>query len=197
VFTLYNESLRTQEGTLARLQSFEFQRIALEHLDALFGYAMTLTRDRTVAEDLVQETYLRAIRAADRLEPESNVKSWLFVIMRNAWLNEVRHDQAGPKFVELESETRLTADDRETMNSPHIIYLKNLARLQVQEAIERLPEAYREIIVLRDFEGLTYQEIATVLDCPAGTVMSRLGRARGKLRQLLSSWQPKRKVRSV
>jgi RNA polymerase sigma-70 factor, ECF subfamily len=179
---------------VARLQSIEFQRIALEHLDSLFGYAMTLTRDRTAAEDLVQETYLRAIRAADRLEPGSNVKSWLFVIMRNAWLNEVRHDLAGPRFVELESEA---GEERDTTNSPHVIYLKNLARLQVQEAIERLPETYKEIIVLRDFEGLTYQEIATVLDCPAGTVMSRLGRARGKLRQMLSSWQPKRRARSV
>jgi RNA polymerase sigma-70 factor, ECF subfamily len=182
---------------LARLQSTEFQRIALEHIDALFCYAMTLTRDRTMAEDLVQETYLRGIRAADRLEPGSNVKSWLFVIMRNAWLNEIRHDQAGPKFVELESETALAADEHETINSPHVIYLKNLAKLQVQEAVERLPEAYKEIIVLRDFEGLTYQEIATVLECPAGTVMSRLGRARGRLRKMLSSWQPKRRVRSI
>lgn len=182
---------------MARLQSIEFQRIALEHLDSLFGYAMTLTRDRAVAEDLVQETYLRAIRAAERLEPGSNVKSWLFVIMRNAWLNELRHDQAGPKFVDLDSETAVISDERETISSPHVIYLKNLARLQVQEAIERLPEAYREIIVLRDFEGLTYQEIATILDCPAGTVMSRLGRARGKLREMLSSWQPKRRARSI
>jgi RNA polymerase sigma-70 factor (ECF subfamily) len=179
---------------VARLQSIEFQRIALEHLDSLFGYAMTLTRDRAAAEDLVQETYLRAIRAADRLEAGSNVKSWLFVIMRNAWLNEVRHDLAGPRFVGLESEA---GDERDTINSPHVIYLKNLARLQVQEALERLPETYKEIIVLRDFEGLTYQEIANVLDCPAGTVMSRLGRARGKLRQMLSSWQPTRRARSV
>jgi RNA polymerase sigma-70 factor (ECF subfamily) len=67
----------------------------------------------------------------------------------------------------------------------------------VREAIESLPDAYREIVVLRDIEGFTYQEIATVLDCPAGTVMSRLGRARGKLRKLLSGWQTRARIRAV
>jgi len=81
--------------------------------------------------------------------------------------------------------------------NPHVVYLRKLEREQVQQAIESLPDAYREIVVLRDIEGFTYQEIATVLDCPAGTVMSRLGRARGKLRKLLSTWQNKSRVKAV
>ena len=77
-----------------------FSQAALEHLDALYGYALTLTRDQSAAEDLVQETYVRAVRAFGQLVPNSNLKSWLFVIMRNAWLNQLRHTRSGPRFVE-------------------------------------------------------------------------------------------------
>jgi RNA polymerase sigma-70 factor, ECF subfamily len=167
---------------------------ALEHLDALFGYAMVLTRDLTEAEDLVQETYLRATTASHRPDADSNLKAWLFVIMRNAWLNQVRHKNNGPRFVELETGEQAIDETQET---PHVAYLRKLEREQVREAIESLPDAYREIVVLRDIEGFTYQEIATVLDCPAGTVMSRLARARGKLRKLLSSWQTRARIRAV
>lgn len=159
-----------------------FSDAAMEHIDSLYGYALALTRDATEAEDLVQETYVRAASAANRPDAESNLKGWLFVIMRNAWLNHLRHKNNGPRFVELElGEPAIdTAQD-----NPHVVYLRKLERQQVREAIESLPHTYREIVVLRDIEGFTYQEIATVLDCPAGTVMSRLGRAREKLRKML------------
>lgn len=170
-----------------------FGQAALEHIDALFGYAMMLTRDPTDAEDLVQETYVRAARAANRPDSDSNLKAWLFVIMRNAWLNQMRHKNSGPMFVELEP----NESTAETQESPHVVYLRKLQRDQVRQAIESLPDAYREIIVLRDIEGFTYQEIATVLQCPAGTVMSRLGRARGRLRKLLSTSQTKARVRAI
>ena len=171
-----------------------FSQAALAHIDALYGYAMTLTRDSTEAEDLVQETYLRATGAANQPPVSGNLKAWLFVIMRNAWLNQLRHDQSGPRFVELETNDQ--TDDSGA--NPHVVFLRKLEREQVREAIEKLPEAYREIVVLRDIEGFTYQEIATVLDCPAGTVMSRLGRARAKLRVSLSTWQTaKSRARAV
>ena len=162
-----------------------FSHAALAHIDALYGYAMTLVRDATEAEDLVQETYLRATGAANQPPPSDNLKAWLFVIMRNAWLNQLRHNQSGPRFVELETNEQ-TEDARA---NPLVVYLRKLEREQVRDAIQKLPEAYREIVVLRDIEGFTYQEIAMVLDCPAGTVMSRLGRARAKLRASLSTWQ--------
>jgi RNA polymerase sigma-70 factor (ECF subfamily) len=172
----------------------EFGQAALEHIDALYGYALVLTRNMTEAEDLVQDTYLRAASAAHQPDAGSNVKAWLFVIMRNAWLNQVRHRNSGPKFVELDTGG---PQGDELQESPHVVYLRKLEREQVQRAIESLPDAYREIVVLRDIEGFTYQEIATVLDCPAGTVMSRLGRARGKLRKLLSTWQTKSRAKVV
>ena len=124
----------------------------------------------------------------------ANLKGWLFVIMRNAWLNQLRHKNSGPLFVDLEPNE---STGRRAQDNPHVVYLRKLEREQVREAIESLPDAYREIVVLRDIEGFTYQEIATVLDCPAGTVMSRLGRARGRLRKLLSAWQTKARVRAV
>jgi RNA polymerase sigma-70 factor (ECF subfamily) len=174
------------------VEMVDFSQAAMEHIDALYGYALALTRDKTEAEDLVQDTYLRAASATH--QPDSNVKSWLFVIMRNAWLNQIRHRNSGPKFVDLETGGPAVGRVEE---NPHVVYLRKLEREQVQQAIESLPDAYREIVVLRDIEGFTYQEIATVLDCPAGTVMSRLGRARGKLRKRLSTWQTKSRVKVV
>jgi RNA polymerase sigma-70 factor, ECF subfamily len=179
------------------MNNASFGQAALEHIDALYAYAMTLTRDTTEAEDLVQETYLRATSATNRPDVNSNLKGWLFVIMRNAWLNQVRHKNSGPLFVDLETNEQSIGESPETGNNPHVVYLRKLDREQVRKAIDGLPDAYREIVVLRDIEGFTYHEIATVLDCPAGTVMSRLGRARGKLREMLSGWQMKSRAKAV
>jgi RNA polymerase sigma-70 factor (ECF subfamily) len=170
----------------------DFAAATLEHIDALYGYAMTLARDRTEAEDLVQETYLRAVRAANQPQPEENLKAWLFVIMRNTWLNILRHKHHGLRIFEFDDESTAGASDK--TYDPHVVYLRKLEQEQVREAIDKLPDAYREIILLRDIEGFSYHEIATVLHCPAGTVMSRLGRARGKLREALSAGQKVRRI---
>jgi RNA polymerase sigma-70 factor, ECF subfamily len=166
-----------------------FSQAALAHLDALYGFAMTLTRDQTEAEDLVQETYLRAARAFGRLLPDSNLKSWMFAIMRNAWLNQLRHTRSGPRFVELDADGEEHGDWLDPLAcDPHVLYLRKLEREEVRAAIDSLPRPHREVIVLRDIEGFSYQQIARILGCPAGTVMSRLGRARERLRQLLAEW---------
>lgn len=170
--------------------SKEFSQAALEYLDALYGFAMTLTRNRTEAEDLVQETYLRAARAFGRLLPDSNLKSWLFAIMRNIWLNQVRHHNSGPQFLELDANEEHGWEKlAQTSEDPYALLLQKVEREQVRAAIQRLPVHHREVIVLRDLEGFSYQQIAQILQCPAGTVMSRLGRARDQLRLLLSGWQ--------
>jgi RNA polymerase sigma-70 factor, ECF subfamily len=175
----------------------DFGHEALAQLDALYGYALALTRDRTEAEDLVQETFLRAVRAYHQLAPNSNVRSWLFVILRNAWLNQLRHQRSGPAFVELETEEAASVwPDIEAID-PYVLYLRKLEREEIRNAIDSLPTLHREIVVLRDIEGFTYQEIATLLRCPAGTVMSRLGRARKKLRQTLGSRQTGKAARAV
>jgi RNA polymerase sigma-70 factor (ECF subfamily) len=156
----------------------------IEHIDGLFSYALVLTRNRTEAEDLVQETYVRAIGAMGRLRIDSNVKSWLFTILRNIWFNQLRQQRTA-KLVALEGEEG-AMDVAETAKDPYAFYVSKMEHEQVREAIQELPADFREIILLREFEELSYQEIATILDCPAGTVMSRLARARAKLRMLLS-----------
>lgn len=175
-----------------------FNEEALKHIDALFGYAMSLTRSKSDAEDLVQETYVRAVRAAPQLLSGSNLKGWLFVVMRNAWLNQLRHHHSSPLFVHLEEEGGLSQNWPESENTnPQVIYLKKVECDEVRQAIESLPDPYREIVVLRDIEGFSYHEIATVLACPAGTVMSRLARAREKLRCLLERKQTKIRAKAV
>jgi RNA polymerase sigma-70 factor (ECF subfamily) len=129
------------------------RELALEYLDGLYGYAMTLTRNKTEAEDLVQETYLRAVRAFDRLRPDSSVKSWLFTILRNIYLNQVRHQQSGPPMVEMEDQF---SDLPDTTGSGELDqlsnYLTTLKRQDVHRAIESLLSIYREVIVLRVLE---------------------------------------------
>lgn len=174
-----------------------FAAATLEHIDALYGYAMTLTRDKAEAEDLVQETYLRAVRAANQPAADSNLRAWLFVVMRNAWLNVIRHNYKGRRIFDFDSDEPEPGVATDTTSNPHVVYIRKLEREQVRDAIEKLPDVYREIVVLRDIEGFSYHEIATVLNCPAGTVMSRLGRAREKLREALSQRRSATKVKRV
>src|SRR5436190_9426240 len=101
----------------------EFNQTALAHLDALYGFAMSLTRNRTEAEDLVQETYLRAVRAFGQLMPDSNLKNWMFAIMRNVRLNQLRHARLGPSFIELDTEEENSNGFKdEAAQSPYEVY---------------------------------------------------------------------------
>ncbi len=177
--------------------SSSFSQVALDQIDALYGYALTLTRDRAEAEDLVQDTYLRAVRAWAQLQPNSNVKGWLFVILRNAWLNRIRHARSGPAFIEFDDEEASGSCIDSRAADPYVLYLRKLEHEEIKNAIDSLPMLHREIIVLRDIEGFSYQEIASMLDCPAGTVMSRLGRARERLRQILGRKQTGKAARAV
>jgi RNA polymerase sigma-70 factor (ECF subfamily) len=157
----------------------------IEHIDGLYSYALVLTRNRSEAEDLVQETYVRAIGAMGRLRNGSNVKSWSFTILRNIWFNRLRQQRTAKRVAMDGDESAM--DIAETTKDPYALYVSKMEHEQVRAAIQQLPVEFREIILLREFEELSYQEIATILDCPAGTVMSRLARARAKLRTLLSA----------
>ena len=138
------------------------------------------------ALDLVQETCERAIQAFDGLRHGTNVKSWLFTILRNIWFNHLRRRQAAPKVVELDMEETPAQNGIAALEDPHSFYVSKVERQHVREAIDQLPVEFREVLLLREYEELSYEDIATVLVCPRGTVMSRLGRARSKLRSLLS-----------
>jgi RNA polymerase sigma-70 factor (ECF subfamily) len=157
----------------------------VEHIDGLYSYALALTRNRSDAEDLVQETYVRAIPALGRLREDSNIKSWLFTILRNIWLNQLRQPRVTLQMPGSDIDQYPVEPSAGAFRDPHSEFVSKIDREQVQQAIQQLPIDAREIIVLREFEELSYQEIAKVLDCPLGTVMSRLGRARSKLRALL------------
>jgi RNA polymerase sigma-70 factor (ECF subfamily) len=162
----------------------------LEHLDALYGYAMSLTRSPVEAEDLVQETCVRALRGAQRSAPTGNLKAWLFTILRNIWINQRRRQTQGPDFLPLTTETpdggapeAWITDNRQC---PDILLERELLQESIRKAIEDLPTVFREVIMLRCLEGFSYTQIAEILGCPSGTVMSRISRARAELRRQLS-----------
>jgi RNA polymerase sigma-70 factor, ECF subfamily len=158
-----------------------------EYLDGLYGYAMVLSRNNAEAEDLVQETCLRALRGMNGLRSNDSAKSWLFTILRNVWLNQLRHRRTAPELIELDADGNDASEPADSTQDPHADYVSQAAREQVRAAIQQLPVEFREIIILREYEELSYQEIAALLECPPGTVMSRLARARSKLRELLAA----------
>ena len=156
----------------------------LRCLDALYGYAMALTRDPTEAEDLVQDTYMQATVHCEKLRPDSNVKAWMFTIMRNRWLKQLRHAKCGPDFVALDD----TAAERWMADSdqePGYLCERIWEREEIRTALKQLPIGQREMILLRDIEGFSYKEMAEMLHCPLGTVMSRLSRARARFKTIL------------
>src|SRR5215469_5075016 len=159
----------------------------VEYLDGLYSYALILTRNHAEAEDLVQETYVRALQAMGKLRAGSNMKSWLFTILRNIWFNQLRKWRNGPQMIEIEVGNGVSNTIVEPSKNSHDLYVSKMEIEQVQAAIQELPIQFREIILLREYEELSYQEIADILDCPVGTVMSRLGRARAKLRARLAA----------
>jgi RNA polymerase sigma-70 factor, ECF subfamily len=154
------------------------------YIDELYRYAMSITRNPTDAEDLVQETYVRAIRAMGSLRAGSNHRSWLYTILRNIRINQLRRQRTAPESGVAENAENVFV---ETSRDPYALYVCKVDRERVREAIRQLSMGQREIIVLREYEGLSYQELAGILNCPVGTVMSRLARARSRLRALLST----------
>ena len=165
------------------------QMMGIEYLDGLYSYAMVLTRNHAEAEDLVQEAYARAMRAMQRLRADGNIKAWLFTVLKNIWFDQLRKRRNGPPFVDIEGPDG-AANIVEPSKNSHDIYMSKLEIQQVRAAIQQLPVEFREVILLREYEDLSYREIASILRCPLGTVRSRLGRARAKLGTLLAPLRP-------
>jgi RNA polymerase sigma-70 factor (ECF subfamily) len=158
----------------------------IKHVNGLYGYASSLTRNPTDAEDLVQETYVRAINAIGSLREDSNLQAWLFTILRNLWLNQLRRSRRLIHVDDADLERFDAASTEETYQDPHLALTQGRDREAVRRAIESLSIRDREVILLREFEGLPYQRISEIQQCPMGTVMSRLARARSRLRVILS-----------
>lgn len=162
---------------------------ALGYLDALYNLARWLARDPVEAEDLVQETYLRAIRAAHQFQPGTNLRAWLFQILRNTFFTLYKRKGREPEAMDPEILDGMSGWDGPTgvgerMAGPP----DGTAGLDLTAALTRLPEEYRSVVLLADLEDFSMGEIARIMECPVGTVKSRLFRARAILKELLRDY---------
>jgi RNA polymerase sigma-70 factor (ECF subfamily) len=159
----------------------KFERLVLRHMDSAFNLARWFTRNHDAAQDLTQEALLRAFKAFDRFEGEDG-RVWLLTIVRNLYYTSVtRRPQQQAEFDE-EIHT-----PEESSGNPELLFLRNVDAQAVRQGIEELPDEFRGPLVLREMEGLSYKEIAAVMEIPLGTVMSRLARARDHLRHSLTA----------
>ena len=162
-----------------------FEREALVHLDSLYRVALRLTGNAAEADDLVQETMLKAYRAWEQYQKGTNAKGWLLTILRHAFINEYRRRTRHPETVDLDAIEPFSVFEELQDEDPQGTFFDRIVDDEVLRAIDQLPEQFRETVVLSDVEGLSYEEIARVLDVPVGTVKSRLFRARRLLQQQL------------
>jgi RNA polymerase sigma-70 factor (ECF subfamily) len=159
----------------------EFERLALPLIESLFNFAYWLTRNQEEAEDLVQETYMKAWHGFETFRGDSMFRTWIFRILRNAFLSSCK--DVHTRRVESLDEERHEAFLPRTKETPESILVEHANLSALREAIEEIPLAMREIIILREVEEMPYQEIGAILGIPIGTVMSRLARARRTLRE--------------
>jgi RNA polymerase sigma-70 factor, ECF subfamily len=155
-----------------------FEREALVHLDSLYRVALRLTGNAADADDLVQETMLKAYRAWHQYERGTNAKGWLLTILRHAFINEYRRRTRHPETVDVDTIEPFAVFSEIQDDDPQGAFFDKIVDDEVLKAIDQLPEAFRETLVLSDVEGMSYQEIAKILEIPVGTVKSRLFRAR-------------------
>ncbi len=173
----------------------EFERVALVHLPSLYHMALRFTRNTADAEDLLQDTYVRAFRFFHRYEPGTNAKAWLFKILRNGFINRYRKAQKRPDevdFSKIEEIFESLLEPHQRMPGPEEEVLARSLDEPIEDALRALPEEYRSVLLLAVVEGFSYREIAATLDCPMGTVMSRLHRARKHMKSRLLNYARER-----
>jgi len=162
--------------------------------DSLYNFAHWLTQNRDEAEDLVQETYAKALKGFGSFQPGTNFRAWIFRILRNTFLTS-RTGLAATRTVPLESEDEQEQTAAVSRQTPESILLEQAGQQQVQAALGQVPVIYREVLLLCDVEEMSYQEIADTLGVPTGTVMSRLYRARKALRAVLQEQDKMRETK--
>lgn len=158
-----------------------FEEVVLPHLDAAFNYARWLTRSDADAEDVVQDAYVRALRFFSSLRGD-DARPWLLTIVRNAWYARIASRARTQSAVVYDE---MTDNRAEEVLNPEALAVRQQTIERVRGAIEQLPVDFREVIILRELEGLSYKEIAAVVGVPIGTVMSRLARGRERLLAVL------------
>lgn len=165
-----------------------FAKEALPLLDQIYGAALGMTKNPTDAEDLVQETYLRAYNKFEQYTPGTNIKAWLYRILTNAYISQYRREG---RLTTVSGDDRLL-DEAEADISAEEMVMRGVADENLAAALEDLPEQFRLAVFLADVEGFTYQEIADILEIPLGTVMSRVHRGRKRLHQSLTQYEQER-----
>ena len=164
-----------------------FEEIALAHMDSIYKFALRMSRNESDAEDLVQETYLKAYRFFDKFEAGTNCKAWLLTILRNTFINGIRYNRRHRQMINL-SEIEERGIEPMADADPEDEIFGNLLDDDVSAAMNTLPDGYRTAVLLADMKGMSYQEVADKMDCPLGTVMSRLHRGRRLLREKLRDY---------
>jgi RNA polymerase sigma-70 factor, ECF subfamily len=169
----------------------DFENEALPHMDALYNFAVRMTGNSDDADDLVQETFLKAFRFFDKFEMGTNCKAWLFRILKNSYINDYRKQNKEPDKVDYDDVQNfyenIKASDIKSQHFEEDAFYR-LMEDDIAIALALLPEDFRTVIILSDIEGFTYEEIADFVDCPIGTVRSRLHRARKMLYAKLYSY---------
>lgn len=179
---------QTQQDAEEKKQ--EFEDIALQYMDSLYNLALRMTRDENEAQDLIQDAYLRAYRFFDKFEKGTNFRAWLFKITKNIYINKYRKELKTPQMLDVSDVEAVGGlPDSET---PEQEIFDKLLDDDVADALDSLPDEFRLAILLSDIEGFSYKEIAEILDCPIGTVMSRLHRGRKLLRKSLYEYAKNR-----
>ena len=161
----------------------------LAHMDAVYRSALYLTKNENNADDLVQETYLKAFKFIQEDKEIRNVKAWLFRILMNTFINKYRRDKREPSLVDFDSVEAFHESLQEEVRAPSILddesVLDSLMDDNIKVALEALPDDFRMVILLSIVEGFSYKEISKIVDCPVGTVMSRIYRGRKMLKEKL------------
>ena len=168
-----------------------FETLILPHAESLYGQAYQLTRNAPDAEDLVQDTILRAYSRFGSFRADGSPKAWLHTIMRNLFINTYRKKNREPRQISFQAldEPGTEAALRPTVASPERLVLGRMEEAALLRAVRHLPEEYRSVVILADVEGLSYQQIADRLGIPVGTVRSRLSRGRKRVQRALFSWR--------
>jgi RNA polymerase sigma-70 factor (ECF subfamily) len=192
---MQTEAMRRREPEKLTREEIEkqmdFQKEAMVHIDSLYNFALRMTGDPEEANDLVQETYMKAYRFFDSFEKGTNCKAWLFRILKNSYINKYRKESKEPDKIDYDEIKEFYHSVKHSSLDSNDMQEKMFGELlddEVARALESLPEDFKEVVQLCDIEGFTYEEIANMVDCPIGTVRSRLHRGRKILREKLMEY---------